>query len=294
MLARNGGGPFDGEGYGFEVKWDGIRCLIVADETTRLQNRHLRNITAQFPELGFPSLPPGTVIDGEIVVLKAGVPSFYALQRRSQFQSTSKIGLAAKTTPATFMSFDLLYLHGRKITALPLFERRAMLEELLGANGRERLVLTDQIVERGKAYYEAAAARGLEGVIAKRLDSAYLEGKRSSAWTKIVAWRVRPLTVLGYVKDRGAETVKYIAVGRRKGKRWQYLGKLGALEPADERQLYAVMTEAKRLLPVPENGPANIEWREVDLRCYVRYFQETTSGRLRHASFKGWVARHKL
>ena len=169
-----------------------------------------------------------------------------------------------------------------------------MLEELLGANGRERLVLTDQIVERGKAYYEAAAARGLEGVIAKRLDSAYLEGKRSSAWTKIVAWRVRPLTVLGYVKDRGAETVKYIAVGRRKGKRWQYLGKLGALEPADERQLYAVMTEAKRLLPVPENGPANIEWREVDLRCYVRYFQETTSGRLRHASFKGWVARHKL
>ena len=95
MLARNGGGPFDGEGYGFEVKWDGIRCLIVADETTRLQNRHLRNITAQFPELGFPSLPPGTVIDGEIVVLKAGVPSFYALQRRSQFQSTSKIGLAA-------------------------------------------------------------------------------------------------------------------------------------------------------------------------------------------------------
>ncbi len=116
MLARNGGEPFDGAGYGFEVKWDGIRCLIVADGATRLQNRHLRNVTGQFPELDFPALPPGTVIDGEIVVLKAGVPSFYALQRRSQLQSTGKIGLAATTTPATFMAFDLLYLQGRPTT----------------------------------------------------------------------------------------------------------------------------------------------------------------------------------
>lgn len=294
MLARNGGKPFDGAGYGFEVKWDGMRCLIVAEAATRLQNRHLRNVTGQFPELDFPALPPGTVIDGEIVVLKAGVPSFYALQRRCQLQSTSKIGLAAQTTPATFMAFDLLYLQGRKIAALPLSERRVMLEELLGSKVQERLTLTDQIVERGKAYHEAAAARGLEGVIAKRLDSPYLEGKRSSAWLKIVAWRIKPLTVLGYVKDHGAEKVKYIAVGRRKGKGWQYLGKLGALEPADQRRLYAAMTAAERLMPVPENGPSNIDWRAVDLRCYVRYFEETTSGRLRQASFKGWVARQTL
>lgn len=289
MLARGGGKPFDDENYGFEVKWDGMRSLIIADQPYRLQNRHLKTVTPQFPELDFGSLPLGTVVDGEIVVLKEGVPSFYALQKRSHLQSAAKIALAASATLVTFMAFDLLYYKGRNITALPLSERRSLLEKLLASNRHKQLALSDQIVGRGKAYFEAVAQRGLEGVIAKRLDSSYLEGKRSSAWIKIVTWQEKPLSVLGYVREHGEEKVKAVALGRKRGGRCQYLGQVGGLEEDDKKLLYAALKDAKTLSPVPENAPANVEWRDIDLRCYVRYFQDTASGRLRQASFKGWV-----
>jgi ATP-dependent DNA ligase len=290
MLARGGGKPFYDEDYGFEIKWDGVRCLVISDQPYRLQNRHLKVITDPFPELDFRSLPVGSVMDGEIVVLRDGIPSFYSLQKRTHLRSEAKIDIAAQTRPATFMAFDLLYDQGEKITRLPLKERRMRLAALLKAYPQERMVLSDQIVGQGESYFDADAARGLEGIIAKRLDSPYVEGKRSSSWLKVVAWQVKPLRVIGYVKQRRTDGVQAIALGRKHGNHWVYLGQVGHL-PEDERVvLYSALKDAPPMSPVPKGGPRDVEWRDVDLRCYIRHFEDGLSGRLRHASFKGWAA----
>lgn len=290
MLARGGGKPFNDRNCGFEIKWDGIRCLVIVDQPYRLQNRHLKVITNQFPELDFRSLPDGTVIDGEIVVLKEGTPSFYSLQKRSHLRSQAKIDIAAQTTPATFMAFDLLHDRGVRITRLPLKERRKCLAALLEAYPQERMVLSDQIVGQGEAYFDAVAARGLEGLIAKRLDSPYSEGKRSPSWLKVVAWQEKPLRVIGYVKEGRTNRVQSIALGRKQGKQWIYLGQVGHLPENERAVLYTALKDAPLMSPTPKGGPRNVEWRDVDLRCHIRYFEDVSSGRLRHASFKGWAA----
>jgi len=165
MLAKGGGKPFDDDHYGFEVKWDGVRALVIADDPYRIQNRHLNIVSRLFPELKFPFLPNGTVMDGEIVVLKGGVPSFQAIQRRSHMQDEAKIRSAARSMPANFMTFDLLYFNGESVENRPLHERRALLQDLL-EKPREGLILADHIHEHGIAYCNAVAERGLEGVIA--------------------------------------------------------------------------------------------------------------------------------
>ncbi len=288
MLAKGGGEPFDDDRYGFEVKWDGVRALFIADDPYRIQNRHLNIISRLFPELKFPFLPKGTVIDGEIVVLKGGVPSFQAIQRRSHMQDEAKITLAARSMPASFMTFDLLYFKGESVENRPLHERRALLQDLLG-EARERLFLTDQVHGLGTTYFNVVADRGLEGVIAKRLNSCYMEGKRSSSWIKIVAWRVEPLQVLGYVNEPRKNSVEQIAVGKKDKGAWHYMGKIGSFDAADHKLLYMTLKDAPPLSPPPKGGPRDVHWRDIDLRCHVRYFQETATGRLRHASFRGWA-----
>ena len=288
MLAKGGGEPFDDDRYGFEVKWDGVRALFIADDPYRIQNRHLNFISRLFPELKFPFLPNGTVIDGEIVVLKGGVPSFQAIQRRSHLQDDAKITLAARSMPASFMTFDLLYFKGESVEIQPLHERRALLQDLL-KEPRERLILADHIHGHGTAYFNAVAERGLEGVIAKRLDSRYMEGKRSSSWIKIVAWRIEPLQVLGYVKEPHNDRIKQVAVGKKVKGTWSFMGKIGSFDASDRELLYTTLNNAPPLSPPPKGGPRDIQWRDINLRCHVRYFQETATGRLRHASFKGWA-----
>jgi ATP-dependent DNA ligase len=288
MLAKGGGKPFDDDHYGFEVKWDGVRALVIADDPYRIQNRHLNIVSRIFPELNFPFLPKGTVLDGEIVVLKSGVPSFQAIQRRSHMQDETKIRLAVRSIPASFMTFDLLYFNGESVENRPLHARRVLLQDLL-KKPREHLILADQIHEHGIAYFNAVAERGLEGVIAKRLDSRYMEGKRSPSWIKIVAWRIEPLQVLGYVKEPHKDRVKQVAVGKKIKGTWNFMGKIGSFDASDREHLYTTLSNAPPLSPPPKGGPRDIQWRDIDLRCHVRYFQETATGRLRHASFRGWA-----
>ncbi len=287
MLAQGGGEAFDDPAFGFEIKWDGLRCLAIAECGLRLQNRHRQLITAQFPELDFP-LPGGTVLDGEVIVFKDEGPSFNALQRRAHVTNAKKIEVAATANPATFIAFDLLYEKGEPVTGLPLRERRQRLEALIGRNPHAHLVATDQIVGDGRAYFQAAYDRGLEGIIAKRLDAPYLEGKRTSYWTKIVTWRVEPFRVLGYVCEPGARRVKSVAVGRERDGAPIYIGRVGHIPEEDQAPLYDALKQAPAPIAVPEDAPDGVVWCDVELECYVRYVPETVTGGLRLARFQGW------
>jgi ATP-dependent DNA ligase len=184
MLAKRGV-PFDSSEHLFEVKWDGTRVLAFVDSHGyRLVNRHRADVTDRYPELGFLNdLPVGTVLDGEVVVLRQGKPDFRLLLTRNQARASLKIRSLARTYPATYIVFDLLYHRFESLLALPLWVRRQRLDRVVQACANSRLVFSEGIVGSGRAFFEAVCRHGLEGVVAKHLDGRYRPGRR--AWIKI-------------------------------------------------------------------------------------------------------------
>jgi bifunctional non-homologous end joining protein LigD len=191
MLAKPGA-PFDSAQYLFEVKWDGMRALAYVDAGGyRIVSRHGNDITDRFPELGsLADLPTGTVLDGELVVLRDGKPSFSLLQTRAPLCCAHRIDVLSRTTPATFIVFDQLFDHYRSLIDEPLSARReVMLETVHGAN-TSRLAAPGGVVGAGRSFYEHVVQARLEGVVAKRLASRYLPGRRTGAWIKIKPGRM--------------------------------------------------------------------------------------------------------
>ena len=187
MLAKPGA-PFDSSEHLFEIKWDGTRVLAFVDSHSyRLINRHRADVTDRYPELAFlHDLPAGTVLDGEVVVLRQGKPDFGLLLSRNQARAALKIQSLAWTFPATYVVFDLLYHRFESLLALPLWARRQHLERVVQACANSRLVFSEGIVGSGRAFFEAVCREDLEGVVAKRLDGRYGPGRR--AWIKIKPW----------------------------------------------------------------------------------------------------------
>jgi ATP-dependent DNA ligase len=186
MLAQPGV-PFDSPEHLFEIKWDGTRALAFVDSRGyRLVNRHRADVTERYPELGFLNdLPTGIVLDGEVVVLRQGKPDFRLLLSRNQARASLKIQTLARTFPATYVVFDLLYDRFESLLAVPLITRRKRLEKLIQGCAHPRLVFSQGVVGPGKAFFAEICHQGLEGMMAKRLVSRYRPGRRSDAWIKI-------------------------------------------------------------------------------------------------------------
>ena len=126
--------PFDSPDYFFEIKWDGERCLAFLTSTTRLQSRNQRDITFQYPELTTlhrQLRQTGVVLDGEIIALENGKPSFFRLQSRMHATSEQRIKEGRLTNPVVYVVFDLLYAEGKPLLHLPLYRRRELLDSLL-------------------------------------------------------------------------------------------------------------------------------------------------------------------
>ncbi len=179
--------PFDDQDFLYEVKFDGFRALAyVEDAGYRLVSRHGLALDGLFPELaGIGDLPPGTLLDGELVVLRRGRPDLSLVQSRHQLRSAHKIRLRAQTTPATYIVFDQLYDAYRPLLGRPLAVRRDILGSTLGRAGSPRLVFSQGVRGAGRAFFGQVVDRQLEGVVAKRLDSLYRPGRREGAWIKI-------------------------------------------------------------------------------------------------------------
>lgn len=182
MLLQSVREPFDRPEYVHEAKRDGCRLLVFVGETIRLQTRHLRFVQNQFPEIveACSILPPGTVLDGELVVFEHGRPSFPAIRRRIATTTPHRVAALAAKHPATFLGFDLLYYRDAPMIDLPLEQRR---HQLLTLPSCDRISYPEHF-DSGTALYEAVMEQGLEGIVAKRRDSLYHPGKRSRAWLK--------------------------------------------------------------------------------------------------------------
>ncbi|WP_051581618.1 non-homologous end-joining DNA ligase [Pseudonocardia acaciae] len=198
MLATPGPLPIGPE-WCYEVKWDGMRLLAdVTADRLRLTSRTGRDMTAHFPELAeLATVAPDALLDGEVVLLTGGAPSFTALADRFHRVPTAA-EVAAR--PAVYMAFDLLRLYGVSLLDRPLEERRATLERLeLAELARVRL---SPVYDDGAALLTATVEQGLEGVVAKRRDSVYRDGQRSRSWIKVAHRRTQDCLVGGWRPER--------------------------------------------------------------------------------------------
>ena len=206
MLAKLASELPPADGYLFEPKWDGFRALVFRGGTTAyIQSRDLKPLDRYFPELHevfVDRLPPGCVLDGEVVIAAKDGLDFDALQMRLH-PAASRVDKLARETPASFVAFDLLAVDGRSLLAAPQCERREQLERLLG-DAQPPLHLTPATRDRAVAsdWLENFEGAGLDGVIAKPMERVYEPGKR--AMLKIKHVRTAECVVAGFRWYRGA------------------------------------------------------------------------------------------
>ncbi len=211
MLAGQADTPFDNKDWVFEVKWDGVRAILLRNKAkgiTEIQSRNGKNITHRYPEItkAIDSVVKNNesiVLDGEIVVLnKEGIPDFQMHQKRMNVESQRDIEFLSNDIPATYFVFDILYIDGRNVEDLQLSDRRKILNSLI-AEGSKRIRISEYIEQEGKALFKSVIERRLEGIVAKHKHSRYHEGIRSSAWLKIKGILTQDCVVIGYTKGEG-------------------------------------------------------------------------------------------
>ncbi|MCF6095502.1 DNA ligase [Thermovorax subterraneus] len=194
---------FDDESFGFQVKWDGTRVLAHIDGKVELFNRKMKGRTKQYPEVVDALLRlfsgKSTVLDGEMIALLGGRPDFHNLMRRDMATDEAAVKYLASKIPVTYVVFDILYLDGRCLAELPFSERYGILKSSL--QSRDPVVVTDTFPGTGISLFEAVKAKGLEGIVAKKLDSRYEIGKKSKKWLKIKNRRIITALVGGFLAE---------------------------------------------------------------------------------------------
>ncbi len=193
--------PGDGSAWAYEVKWDGVR--IVADVRAgrlRLTSRNGNVVSAAYPELAeLAALPDrDCLLDGEVVVLRGGGPSFAALAERMHVRDSRRAQALAATAPVTFIVFDLLRLDGADLRERPWQARRTALEHLASSGGLGRAVQLSPVYDDRDALVQATIEQQLEGVVAKRRSSRYLSGGRTGDWVKLAHKHVQSCVVGGW------------------------------------------------------------------------------------------------
>jgi len=299
-MMATAGVPSDlvGSDWQVELKWDGVRAILVADESTvRIFSRNGNDVTKTYPELTdrrcWPEQP--FVADGEIIAVgPSGRPDFGLLQGRMKLIRAADVAKAQKAIPVRLMLFDLLYDGGTDLRRLPLSKRRQRLEQFFRPSDCpvELSTVLDDPVQH---IMDSAQELGLEGVMAKRTDSRYVSGQRTRTWIKLKTERTQEVVVGGWRPGKGGrqETVGSLLVGIPDGNKLQYVGRVGSgfssRELAELRQ--TVEQLARKTSPfheVPRPDSADAHWVTPQLVGEVTYGEWTGPGRLRHPRWRGW------
>ncbi|MDP8961215.1 MAG: non-homologous end-joining DNA ligase [Actinomycetota bacterium] len=305
MLATLGELPEDQAAWGFEFKWDGVRTIAICSrDRTCLLSRRGRDVSVSYPELsqlGGALSGRDAVLDGEVVALGPdGRPSFTLLQRRMGVSDVRAAALRAHDVGVVFLAFDLLHLDRFSLLDLPYAERRAELGrlELADANWQTPLYRSGD----GETMLDAARGLGLEGVVAKRLDSVYEPGRRSRAWRKVKLFAREEFVVGGWLPGQGSrERLGALLLGRydldpeaatRHGRpqRLVYAGSVGTgLSEEEVRRLRRLLDPLTRATSPFEGGEGRggAVWVEPQLVVEVAYREWTPAGVIRHPAYAG-------
>lgn len=294
MLATMVDQPFDKEGWQYEIKWDGYRTVAFCQkDKVALKSRNDQSYNEKF----YPILEAvqqwniEAVVDGEVVVLNEdGQANFGALQNW-QSEADGEI---------YYYVFDLIWLNGKDLTQLPLSQRRTLLKQMMPENDLIRF--SENFEVSGIEFFAAAKKMGLEGIMAKKSDSAYSAGNRSKDWLKIKAHKRQEMVIGGYSKNEGSsKAFSSLLLGVYENGQLIYTGKAGTgfsdkqqKEMLQQFKPYIIKTppfagqpdinKASRFQRHPSKATA--VWLKPELVCEVSFTEMTSDGVMRHPSFK--------
>jgi bifunctional non-homologous end joining protein LigD len=294
MLATLVEHPAPGEGWLFELKYDGVRILAHRDgRRVALSGRHGQDFTAKYPEVvaALTRLPLDRfLLDGEVIALDdAGRPSFQRLQGRMHLANPADIVRAQATVPVHAVFFDALALDGRDLRDVPLAERKTCLALAIGPQGVVRY--GEHVSERGADFLAAVCAQRLEGIVAKRASSRYVGG-RSREWLKIKCQLRQEFVIGGYTDPQGTRShFGALHLGLYEGHRLVYVAKVGT---GFDAPTLARIWDRLRPLARPTSpfevgtpGGRGHHWVEPALVGEVRFTEWTADGGIRHPAFLG-------
>jgi bifunctional non-homologous end joining protein LigD len=295
MLAKTGPLPRDDHRWAYEIKWDGVRAIGYVDGgRLRLASRNGRDITPRYPELrelGRVLAGHEAVLDGEVVAFDAdGRPSFQRLQGRMHLTSDHVVRRLAQSEPVAYVLFDLLWLDGHSLLGLPYSDRRERLLAL-GLSGPTWQTPASHVGD-GAAMLEASRARGLEGIIAKRLDSPYTPGRRPGTWVKVKNVRATEVVIGGWLEGEGRRSGRLgaLVVGYHEDGALRYAGRVGTgFDEAELNRLGGLLAPLARA-DSPFEGrqpPRETHFVEPELVAAVNYGEWTQARTLRHPVYKG-------
>lgn len=311
MLATTGEVPLSSPLYAYEPKYDGIRALVLVTPSPSGRKRiparpavvHIwsrlgNEKTRQFPEIvagisqAFAGIAGPCFVDGEIVALDAQgeAASFLHLQNRGYFRAPTRGGPRAAVA---FVAFDLLVDGDTDIRSQPLRERRVRLERLFKGRTDSVVRLSEQVVGKGDALRARAEAHGWEGMLAKRLDSRYLSGKRSPDWCKVKLVRHQTCVIGGWTDPRGARPrfgALLLGVYDDHGA-LHHVGQVGAgFSGAELDRVWTLLQRARAthspFLAVPR-ALQQSHWTTPTLVCEIKFTEWTLDGKLRHPTYLG-------
>lgn len=289
--------PTPDAGWGFEFKWDGIRAMAYVDGgRVRLISRSGEQITPRYPEVHAMGRALGSrevILDGEVVALdEKGRPSFEQIQQRMGLTSDSEVRRKMKDVPVTYMIFDLVWLDGHPLLKVPYAERRTMLEKLKLAGASWQTPPYEK--GGGQAMLDASLRAGLEGVMAKRLDSQYEAGRRTGAWAKVKNRNRQELVIGGWLDGEGkrqghpgALLVGYYDAGGN----FVYAGKVGTgFTDATLDRLNAMLKPlAIDSSPFDAGSPPRkAHFVKPEVVADFEFVEWTRGGQLRAPAFKGF------
>jgi bifunctional non-homologous end joining protein LigD len=291
MLATAVGTLPSGKEWAYEFKWDGVRTLLdVTDRGIRLISRAGNDVSGGYPEVIAQAAGVGdALLDGEIVAFADGRPSFERLQTRMHLRGKAEVRRAAADCPVTYVVFDLLRRYGVDLTARPYVERRATLERFVADHPGWTL---SPSFDDGSATESVARANGLEGVVAKRVTSAYRPGMRSDDWRKLRFVRAGDFVVIGWeaaAEHPNSLSSLVLAIVGDAG--LQYAGRVGSgLAGRVATKIKGMLTERDDP-PVPDvvapMRGRRLRWVQPELVVEVEFSAWTTDGRLRQPVFRG-------
>ena len=295
MLATLVDKPFDEPGWIYEIKWDGYRAVALMNKgKINLISRNNKSFNDKFYPViaALEKWKINAIVDGEVAVLNhKGIAHFGSLQNwRSEADGE-----------LVYYVFDILWLNGFSLKELPLVERRKQLTKLVPSEGIIRL--SENFDTSATQFLANASKLGMEGIMAKKADSLYVEGERTKEWLKIKANKRHEVVIGGYTQNEGsAKTFSSLLVGVYDNGRLDYIGKIGTgFNDQTQKDILAqtkkLVTDRPPFAEIPDlskpsrfqhNPPkAKVTWLKPQLVCEVSYTEMTDDGVMRHPSFEG-------
>ena len=278
MLATLVNDAFDGEEWLFETKWDGYRAIAaVENNKVSLYSRNDKSFLKDYPPVvaAVEKISHTAVLDGEIMVLDN--------KNRADFQTLQHYTTTGKGH-LVHMVFDLLHLDGHELQHLSLLERKSLLKDLLSTLNDDTVRFSEHVLKNGIKYFEKARKLQWEGIIAKKTDSAYEEGRRGLSWLKVKIVNEQEALICGYTAPRGSrKKIGALVLGIYENKKLKYIGHCGGgLNEATISELYnRLQPLVTKTSPFAEKVATNmpVTWVKPVLVCEIK-FQEWTSDKI--------------